>query len=89
MRNLALVYHELRSYELAIQQLQQILEVEPAFPRAREILAITYASMGKYEEAFAELGEPGCAAGSGKRRACGENGKVSPCRVLGKAEWQQ
>ena len=49
----------LRKYELALEQLKKILQIEPRFAPARELLVFCCACMGRYDEAFAEMGEVG------------------------------
>jgi tetratricopeptide (TPR) repeat protein len=42
---------------LAIEQLLKALELDPSFTPARQLLALTYAFTGRYEEAMAEANE--------------------------------
>jgi len=43
-----------RNYQRAIEQLHAAIEIDPAFPRAHNLLAHCYTKMGKYDEAAVE-----------------------------------
>lgn len=48
------LYYFSRQYDRAIQQLQGVLELDPAFPRAHMVV-IVYVQQGRYAEALASL----------------------------------
>lgn len=77
--NLAFFYQALHEYELGIEQLHKLLQIEPAFGPAHEPLAFSYACMGRYEEAFAQLDELGTPPGTDMRsvRVKGLRGTVN------------
>ncbi len=52
---LALVLYESRDYEKAIAAFRKTLELNPAFSLSREMLACVYATLGRKQEALAEL----------------------------------
>ncbi|HEY6374713.1 MAG TPA: protein kinase [Edaphobacter sp.] len=52
--NLALTYHLLRQFDPAIEHLKKALELDSSFTAARQLLALSYACIGKYREAFNE-----------------------------------
>lgn len=49
--NLALRYAEQESYDLAVIQLKRILQLNPGFLRARQLLALLYIRSGDYDRA--------------------------------------
>ena len=53
--NLASAYFLARRYEEAIKHYQRALELNPRFARGHVALGMTYALMGKHEEAVAEI----------------------------------
>src|SRR3989440_9931967 len=52
---LGVVFYESRNYDEAIAAFRKTLELKPGFAPAREVLACAYASMGRKEDALAEL----------------------------------
>jgi hypothetical protein len=62
-----------------VEQLQKLLQIEPVFAPAHELLSFSYACMARYEEAFAELDELGPLLGTDLRslRARGLRGTVN------------
>ena len=52
---LGVVFYESRNYDKAIAAFRKTLELNPGFAPAREVLACAYASMGRKEDALAEL----------------------------------
>jgi tetratricopeptide (TPR) repeat protein len=50
----------LRQFEPAIEQLQKALELDPSFSAARQLLALSYAFIGKYQEALPRRMHPLC-----------------------------
>jgi tetratricopeptide (TPR) repeat protein len=55
--NRAGTYHLLGQHDLAVQQLLKALELDPSFTPARQLLALTHAFTGRYQEAMAEANE--------------------------------
>lgn len=49
------IYCWARRYEQALEQLREVLEAEPNFPPARNILGMTYMKLGRLSEGVAEL----------------------------------
>lgn len=49
------IYCWARRYEQALEQLREVLEAEPNFPPARNILGMTYIKLGRLSEGVAEL----------------------------------
>ncbi len=49
------VYYLARRYDLAIEQLKKTLEMDASFNMAHGLLSLSYAHIGKYEEAIGEL----------------------------------
>lgn len=49
------IYCWARRYDIAIEQLQKVIQIEPDFAIARNILGMTYIKVGKLNEAIAEL----------------------------------
>ena len=48
-----------RQYDRAIEHLRAVVEMDPGFARARQIMALSYTHQGKFAEAFAVLeGQP-------------------------------
>src|SRR5207302_10551196 len=52
---LGVVFYESRNYDKAIAAFRKTLELNPGFAPARAVLACAYASMGRKEDALAEL----------------------------------
>jgi eukaryotic-like serine/threonine-protein kinase len=52
---LANTYYWVRDYELALKTCRRTIELDPSFRAAHQQLAVLYAHMNRYEEAFAEL----------------------------------
>ena len=52
--NLALSYAEQENYDLSVIQLKRILQLNPGFVRARQLLALLYLRAGEYERAKLE-----------------------------------
>jgi serine/threonine protein kinase/TolB-like protein/Tfp pilus assembly protein PilF len=49
------IYYWAGRYEMAVQQLRGVLQVEPTFAMAHNILGLTYLKMGRLNEGVAEL----------------------------------
>ena len=49
------IYYWAGRYDLAVEQLRGVLQIEANFPMARNILGLTYLKMGRLQEAIAEL----------------------------------
>jgi tetratricopeptide (TPR) repeat protein len=52
---LGVVYYESREYEKAVAALRKTVELNPGFTPSREILACVYATMGRKDDALAQL----------------------------------
>ncbi len=53
--NLGLVLYIARQYDRAIEEYQNLLQLDPEFPIARNFLGLAYAGKGMYDAALAEL----------------------------------